>query len=461
MLRSHILVYHPRHHCSQLSVLQAHRADLCEVTAHISGALNMSPFPPFSYPLADPTPDQVKSNASKTILLTGVNGYIASHIALLLLQHGYTVLGTSRNASTLDNLLKQPAFAPFKDTGRLKHTVIKDITTLAAFEGPISDPSVYGVIHTASPVDFRLKTVDAFYVPAVGGVGSIATSILEENKQRSADNKNAIRSLILLSSIAAVVDKWKYPPISDGGPNNRDYTEDDWNVTGYSVARESEVAAKEGTGKFLPMVAYGASKASAERSMWELVKQHFVADNMLIDLASSSICPGVCMGPPVNWPSEPDGLNETLKPVWDLYTGACKERGALPPQIGGATYVDVRDVAALHVWCLENPEEAKGQRYLATNGKANPQAFADCLRDVIFKDDEKVRSRIGDWDVGKGYVMREKDGSEFDYGWPGDEPTVKATKAYKALGIEGQRFRGLEEILRDTVEAFREQWPGI
>ena len=41
----------------------------------------------------------------KTVLISGINGYIASNIGLDLLRKGYTVRGTSRSTSTKDDLL--------------------------------------------------------------------------------------------------------------------------------------------------------------------------------------------------------------------------------------------------------------------------------------------------------------------------------------------------------------------
>lgn len=405
--------------------------------------------PPFSYPLASLTKAQQDSNNSKTILLTGVNGYIASHIALLLLSRGYTVLGTSRSESTLQKLLSQPAFNPFAETGRLKHIVVKDIIAPGAFDEAVK--GVHGIIHTASPVDWSLTTVDAYFDPAVGGVRSILTSAFEHNQ-----HGGNIKSFIQLSSISAIADRWKHPSIVEGGTENYAYTENDWNVSGEKVARASEAAARDGTGKFLPMVAYGASKAVAEKWMWDFVKQKTELGHWA-GPACTSINPAVCMGPPVNWSDVPEKLNETLLPVWNIYSGKCKEEGRLPMQIGGAAYIDVRDVAALHVWALENPDQAGGERYLATNGKAPPQAFADCIRDVICKNDERVRNRIIVGEPGKGYALKGQAGAEDDYGWPNYEPTVKSTKAYKALNID--RFRGLEEVLRDTITSFEQKWP--
>ena len=45
------------------------------------------------------------NNREKVILISGINGYIATHIGLQLLQKGYTVRGTSRSSSAKDHLI--------------------------------------------------------------------------------------------------------------------------------------------------------------------------------------------------------------------------------------------------------------------------------------------------------------------------------------------------------------------
>lgn len=406
--------------------------------------------PQFTYPLSRPSPEQLKRNGDQKILITGVNGYIASHIAYLLLQRGYTVLGTSRSQFTREKLLSNPAFAPYANTTnsngepQFQHIIVPDITVSGAFNEAVK--GVHAILHTASPVTFNLTSVDAFFNPAVKGVKSVLESAYHENK----DHSGRIISFVQLSSIAAIADKWRFPPISEGGTENHTYTEADWNETGESVARASEAASLEGKGPFLAPVAYGASKATSEKAMWNFIKERTAADGgKWVGPLCTSINPGVVMGPPVTWPESPDKLNETLAPVWNIYTGNCKKAGKLPPQIGGATWCDVRDVAALHVWIVENPERAANQRYLATNGKAPPQAIADVLRETILKDDPSRREKIIVGEPGKGYVE--------DQWWPSDEPTLYATKAYEALGVE--KFRPFEEMIRDTVEALTNRWP--
>ena len=269
---------------------------------------------------------------------------------------------------------------------------------------------VHAIIHTASPVDFALKTVDDFFGPAIGG----NLSILDSAKNVAGPQ---LKSFVVTSSVASIVDRWRLPP-------DHNYTELDWNETGEKVARET----------FSAPVAYGASKAAAERAVWKWVDEnhpHF---------SVAAINPAVVTGPPVSFPASPEQLNETLMPLWKIYSGD----KTIPAQIGGAGYIDVRDVARMHIWAMEHPERSNGERYLLVNGKAPPQAAADLLRQK-YPDRDIV---VGN--PGQGYAP--------DYWFVKGEPSLVSTKAYKALGKES--FIRYDKSVLDSIDAFEKQWPG-
>lgn len=270
---------------------------------------------------------------------------------------------------------------------------------------------VHAILHTASPVDFTLKTVDEFMHPAVNGNISILNSALSAGPQ--------LEAFVLTSSIASIVDISK--------PDDYAFTEDDWNVNGEAIARK----------EFRAGPAYGASKAAAEREMWRWKEMHSPSFSI------SAVNPGVVTGPPVSFPSRPARLNETLKPVWQIYSGEAK---TMPPSIGGQSYIDVRDVAALHIWCMEHPEASNGQRYIAASGRGTPQAAADVLRKA-FPDREII---VGDPE--SDYVP-----GTYDY-VPGMRST-RATKAYNATGVKS--FIRYDKSILDTVKSFEERWPGL
>lgn len=343
----------------------------------------------------------------KIILITGINGYIATHIGLQFLRKGYTVRGTSRSISARDHLLSG-AFKGYES--QYQHVEVKDIVAKGAFDEAVR--AVHAIIHTASPVDFTLKTVDEFFGPAIGG----NLSILESAKYRAGPQ---LEAFVVTSSVAAIVDRWKQEP-------DHDYTEADWNTSGEAIAREN----------FSAPVAYGASKSAAERAVWDWVSTNKPSWSV------AAINPAVVTGPPISFPASPDKLNETLLPIWRIYAG---EVDTMPPQIGGAGYIDVRDVARMHVWAAEHHEQSNGQRYLLANGKAPPQAAADLLRDKFPERDIIVG------EPGKGYTP--------DYWFVKGETSLVSTKALQALGVE--RFISFDRSVLDTVDAFEKRWPGL
>jgi nucleoside-diphosphate-sugar epimerase len=73
----------------------------------------------------------IPASNGKTILITGINGYIASVLGLHLLQKGYSLRGTSRRTATVEPLLKG-AYAAYQD--RVKIYEVPDMTVAGAFD---------------------------------------------------------------------------------------------------------------------------------------------------------------------------------------------------------------------------------------------------------------------------------------------------------------------------------------
>jgi len=66
------------------------------------------------------------------VLITGVNGYIASHVADQLLEAGYRVRGTTRSLSKVESLAKywEGKFGK----GRVEFVEVKDMSHDGAFD---------------------------------------------------------------------------------------------------------------------------------------------------------------------------------------------------------------------------------------------------------------------------------------------------------------------------------------
>ena len=106
--------------------------------------------------------------------------------------------------------------------------------------------------------------------------------------------------------------------------------------------------------------------------------------------------------------------------------------------MGSGGYIDVRDVAAVSVWCVEHPQEAAGQRYLLANGRGTFQAAADVLRKA-YPDRESIP--VGD--PGSDY--------ELDYSWPA-WTRFDSSKAAKATG---KTFIRYDQSILDTADALK------
>ena len=273
----------------------------------------------------------------------------------------------------------------------------------------LTDVGVNAIHHTASPIDMSLTSLEAFLEPATKGV----STILDSAKAHAGPQ---LSSFTLTSSVAAVVDYTKTNTAYE-------FSEADWNDKAEGLARgfTSE--------NFNPGVCYAASKTAAERTLWSWVEKNRP------DFSISAVNPGIITGPPVHLPSSPDKLNETLKPIWGIFSGRTQE---VPLGIGSQSYIDVRDVSAMHIWCQEHPEASDGQRYLMTNGRGTMQAAADILRKAYPK------NGIVTGNPGSDYVE--------GYGFPSGMATLRATKAYKAIGVRS--FIGYDKSMLDTAKVF-------
>jgi nucleoside-diphosphate-sugar epimerase len=107
--------------------------------------------------------------------------------------------------------------------------------------------------------------------------------------------------------------------------------------------------------------------------------------------------------------------------------------------------VDVRDVAQLLRYTIENPEKTNGERYIASGSINHPQAVADILREE-FKGDAKTLERIPPGTPGKGYSS--------DYQTTDGQGgiSVDSSKARKLL--EGGQWIPYPESVVDTARTF-------
>lgn len=134
-------------------------------------------------------------------------------------------------------------------------------------------------------------------------------------------------------------------------------------------------------------------------------------------------------------PDSPDKINETTHFIWQIQSGQ-----EIPEDLGGfQAFVDVRDVARLVVFGVEESARANNQRYLASSGWAGTQAAADVLRRAY----PDRRDVIKEGHPGQGYLP--------DWSYPAAAPKFDASKAVKATG---RGWISFDTMVLDAAKAF-------
>ena len=110
-----------------------------------------------------------------------------------------------------------------------------------------------------------------------------------------------------------------------------------------------------------------------------------------------SINPNIVIGPPVQPPATASALGVTLRPIWEILSGS--GTSALPG-FGTHGFVDVRDVAWIHIWCMEHPTHNSDKRIRASAGLERPQGVVDTLRQAYPEREDVILQR----EPGKGYL---------------------------------------------------------
>ncbi|MFJ9346610.1 SDR family oxidoreductase [Streptomyces sp. NPDC101237] len=329
------------------------------------------------------------------VLITGGTGFLGSWGVLTLLEAGYTVRTTVRDPRREPALRSWlHAAAPFDD-GRL--TVVR-----ADLEDPDGwDDAVAGcdyVLHVASPTLRHTPAHDDELVtPAREGVLRVLRAA------RTA----GVRRVVLTSAFGAV--GMGHPPRSTP------FTEEDWTDVDGDVPP------------------YQRSKTLAERAAWRFVEAEGAGTEL------TAIHPVGVLGPLLG-PDDPPSLR-VVRRMLEGRVPAC------PPF--GMGFVDVRDVADLHLRAMTDPAAA-GERFLAT---AVPSMrvveIARVLRERLGERAAKVPSReLPLWLArALGVVNPEMRLLRHQLG-----RDLRATSA-KAERLLGWRPRPIEDTVAETAES--------
>ncbi|MFJ3033521.1 SDR family oxidoreductase [Curtobacterium pusillum] len=250
-----------------------------------------------------------------TVLVTGGSGFIGSWCVLAALGAGYDVRTTVRDLGKGDALRSQLHAAAEFDDRRL--TVVRADLGLDAGWAEAVD-GCDAVLHVASPT-LRSATLSETEMVDTAREGVL--------RVLRAARDGGVRRVVLTSASGAVV--YGHPPQSEP------FTEADW----------TDVTAD--------IPPYQRSKTLAERAAWDFVRTEAP------DLELVTIQPTGVLGPMLGNDDPP-----SLRTVRNMLDGTMP---ACPPF--GTGWVDVRDVADLHLRAVLDPAAA-GERFIATSGRS-------------------------------------------------------------------------------------------
>ncbi|RKL18889.1 hypothetical protein BFJ68_g3910 [Fusarium oxysporum] len=313
------------------------------------------------------------------VLVTGANGYIAGPVIEAFLKAGYAVRGTVRSKSSADPLLR--ALSSYdKD---LEIVEVPDIVASGAFDAAVKDPE---------PV---------LEVAIQGTLGVLESAITE----------SSVKSVVLMSSIASIINGSKEAPAR--------FTEADWN--------DEALAAVKKLGKESPSpLIYAASKVASERAFWKF------RDERSPSFTMTALNPVFVMGPQPGLESI-SKIGGTTAFIWQILSGQDIPK-PLTPNPG---YVDVRDIARVAIFSVDHPDKVNGERFLLASGLVPPQAAADVLRKAYPERQDIIKAG----NPGQGYFP----GYEF--------PEERFLDASKAVKVTGQDFYPVEQTITDTAKS--------
>jgi dihydroflavonol-4-reductase len=274
-----------------------------------------------------------------TVLVTGGTGFLGGWCVASLLERGYDVRTTVRDLARERDVREAVVAAGVEADSQLS-VVAADLTSDAGW--PEAVAGCRHVLHVASPFPpVQPKDPDELIVPARDGALRVLRAALDAGVER----------VVMTSSIAAI-------RANRASSESAPFTEADW-TDGNDAARTP----------------YVRSKTLAEQAAWEHVRSTGAQQRL------ATINPGAIIGPALN-----SDHSYSLQAIQRLLDGT-----PAAPKLG-FTFVDVRDVADLHIRAMTQ-DAAGGERFIATDEFLWLPEVAAILHERLGDDARKVPKR--------------------------------------------------------------------
>lgn len=330
-----------------------------------------------------------------TTLVTGGTGFLGGWCVAQLLERGHDVRTTVRDLKR-DASVRQAVANAGVDPGDRLSVLSADLTSDDGWAEAVAGCQY--VLHVASPFPpEQPNDPDELIVPARDGALRVLRAALDAGVKR----------VVMTSSVAAIRGSRES---SESAP----FTEADW-TDGDDTERTP----------------YVRSKTIAERAAWDLVRQAGSEDRLAV------VNPGAIIGPPLS-----ADRSTSLQAIQRLLDGM----PAMPRL--GFTFVDVRDVADLHLRAMTDPA-AGGERFIAADRFLWTSEVAAVIRERLGDAAPKVPTRVA-----PNLLVRAM--SLFDGGirpFVSDLGKRQWMSSGKARGTLGWAPRPIEDSIEDTARA--------
>ncbi|EOD43406.1 putative aldehyde reductase protein [Neofusicoccum parvum UCRNP2] len=294
---------------------------------------------------------------SSTVLVTGVNGFIGSHVADQFLKHGYMVRGASRDLKKhawiknhFDNIygkgkFEQVAVPDMEATGAYDDAVkgmqiVLNLRTARTASLNIIGTGVSAVVHTATTYSMDPNPYNV--VP--GTLAGVRNAL-----EAAAKEATVKRFVLTSSSASALIPR----------PNEEvTVTADTWNELAIKDAYREPPYEPE---RAYPV--YAASKTLAEKEAWKFVQENkpgFILNTVL---------PNINFGKTLDLVNQ--GHTSTSSMIIELFNGNSEPLSGLPAH--------VQDDAILHVAAVIHPE-VENERVFAFSEPCNGDGILEVLR---------------------------------------------------------------------------------
>jgi nucleoside-diphosphate-sugar epimerase len=327
----------------------------------------------------------------KTVLVTGGTGFLAGWCIVELLRRGYKVRTTVRNPAREPEVHEAVA----SEVDPAHHLTVHQADLLSDEHwGHIIEGCDY-VLHVASPLPVsQPKDPDELIAPAREGTVRVVGTALDAGVER----------IVLTSSVAAI----------RGGNEGRPVDESIW----------TDLSSPD-------LTPYVQSKTIAEQAAWGLASDLGARERI------ATVNPTVIIGPTLS-----DDTSASLEAIKRLLKGM-----PAVPRLGFG-FVDVRDVADLHIRAMTSPE-AGGERFVANTRWLWLADVGQVLRERLGPRASKVPTRIAPDLLVR--VMAVFDGGIRSFKSSlGKRTEYQTTKAQDVLGWSP---RPIEDTIAETAES--------